>query len=133
VLDKEQAAARRGLFMIDASRGFMKDGNKNRLRDRDIHQIVDVFRRQSDIPGYARLVPFSEIERNEYNLNIPRYIDGSEAEDRHDLIAHLHGGIPGRDIDALAAYWRVFPGLRGDLFAPTAGKGTARRGFRPGR
>ncbi|MDV7390825.1 type I restriction-modification system subunit M, partial [Arthrospira platensis SPKY1] len=123
VLDKEQAAARRGVFMIDASRGFMKDGNKNRLRDRDIHQIVDAFRRQTDTPRYARLVPFSEIERNEYNLNIPRYIDGSEAEDRHDLIAHLHGGIPGRDIDALAAYWRVFPALRGDLFAATEREG----------
>lgn len=118
VLDKEQAAARRGIFMIDASRGFMKDGNKNRLRGRDIHQIVDAFRRQTDTPGYARLVPFSEIEQNDYNLNIPRYIDGSEPEDRHDLTAHLHGGIPQRDIDALGDYWRVLPALRDDLFAP---------------
>jgi len=133
VLDKEQAAARRGVFMIDASRGFMKDGNKNRLRGRDIHQIVDAFRRQTDTPGYARLVPFREIEQNDYNLNIPRYIDGSEPEDRHDLTAHLHGGIPQRDIDALAPYWRVFPALRGDLFAPTERAGFRRTGYSAAR
>ncbi|MCI0580246.1 MAG: type I restriction-modification system subunit M [Chloroflexi bacterium] len=123
VLDKEHAATRTGIFMIDASRGFMKDGNKNRLRSRDIHQIVDVFNRQLAVPRYARLVPFSEIEQHEYNLNIPRYIDSSEPEDIHDLTAHLCGGIPQRDIDALGHYWRVFPTLRDDLFAPAEREG----------
>lgn len=118
VLDKADAAARQAIFMIDASKAFMKDGNKNRLRERDIHKIVDVFNNQLELPGYARLVPFSEIEANEYNLNIPRYIDSSEAEDRHDLTAHLNGGIPQADIDDLNAYWQVFPTLRRTLFGP---------------
>ena len=116
VLDKEGAAARTGIFMIDASKGFMKDGPKNRLRHQDIHKIVDVFNRQLQIPKYSRLVPLAEIEANDYNLNIPRYIDSSEPEDIQDLTAHLCGGIPDRDIDALNAYWEVFPSLRAKLF-----------------
>ncbi|MFJ5470142.1 type I restriction-modification system subunit M [Pectobacterium carotovorum] len=118
VIDKEHAHSRKGIFMIDASRGFIKDGNKNRLRSRDIHRIVDVFNHQRSVPGYSRMVPLSEIagEQNDYNLNIPRYIDGGEPEDLHDLAAHLQGGIPARDVDALQDYWRVFPALRGVLF-----------------
>ena len=120
MIDKEDAATRTGIFMVDASRGFRKDGAKNRLRERDIHRIVDVFNDQRDTPGYARMVPLDEIasEANDYNLNIPRYIDSGEPEDLHDLGAHLHGGIPDRDIDALDRYWKVFPGLRRALFAP---------------
>jgi type I restriction enzyme M protein len=118
VLDKAGAAERQGLFMVDASRGFMKDGNKNRLRSQDIHKIVDVFNTQTAHPRYSRWVPLEEIEKNDYNLNIPRYIDASEPEDIHDLAAHLSGGIPNGDLDALAAYWRVFPQMRADLFAP---------------
>jgi type I restriction enzyme M protein len=125
VLDKAGAANRTGIFMIDASRGFVKDGNKNRLRSRDIHQIVTVFNQQLTVPRYARLVDLSEIEANEYNLNIPRYIDSSEPEDRHDLSAHLHGGIPQADIDDLDDYWRVFPRLRQALFAPDGRSGYA--------
>lgn len=116
VIDKENAHTRKGIFMADASKGFMKDGNKNRLRAQDIHKIVDVFTHQRELPGYSRMVALSEIAANDYNLNIPRYIDSSEAEDLHDLSAHLQGGIPNRDIDALAAYWRVFPSLRHTLF-----------------
>ena len=118
VIDKENSHARTGIFMIEASKGFLKDGNKNRLRAQDIHQIVDVFNRQRELPGYARMVPLAEIAdpANDYNLNIPRYIDSSEAEDLHDLDAHLNGGIPDRDIDALGAYWTVFPSLRDALF-----------------
>lgn len=118
VLDKSQASDKRPLFMIDASKGFIKDGNKNRLRERDIHKIVDVFTRQEDIPGYARLVKFDEIKRNDFNLNIPRYIDGSEPEDLQDIEAHLKGGVPNRDIDALSAFWDVMPTLRRTLFGP---------------
>ena len=118
VIDKEGAYVRSGIFMIDASRGFLKDGNKNRLRAQDIHKIVSVFNAQTELPRYSRMVPFSEIAdtANTYNLNIPRYIDASEPEDLHDLGAHLKGGIPDTDIDALNDYWKVFPTLRNALF-----------------
>ncbi len=125
VIDKESAVGRPGIFMIDASKGFRKDGAKNRLRERDIHRIVDVFNGQKETPGYARMVPLAEIasEVNDYNLNIPRYVDSSEPEELHDLTAHLHGGIPNRDIDALGAYWKVFPALRQRLFSPNGREG----------
>lgn len=116
VLDKTGSTARKGVFLIDASKGFIKDGNKNRLREQDIHRIVDTFNGQYEEEKYARLVPMAEIEANDFNLNIPRYIDTSEAEDLQDIDAHLHGGIPERDIDALQAYWQVMPKLRGALF-----------------
>lgn len=116
VLDKAGSADRKGVFLIDASKGFIKDGNKNRLREQDIHRIVDTFNGQYEEEKYARLVPMAEIEANDFNLNIPRYIDTSEAEDLQDIDAHLHGGIPERDIDALQAYWHVLPNLRGALF-----------------
>ncbi|WP_397533890.1 type I restriction-modification system subunit M [Roseateles sp.] len=117
VLDKEGAAGRKGIFMMDASKGFVKDGNKNRLREQDIHKIVDTFTRQLEVPKYARLVPVAEIEGNDHNLNLPRYIDSTEPEDLQDIEAHLKGGIPLRDIDGLSAYWKVFPGVRQALFA----------------
>ncbi|BBO33185.1 N-6 DNA methylase [Lacipirellula parvula] len=81
VIDKENAAARKGVFLIDASKGFIKDGNKNRLREQDIHKIVDAFHNQIEIRGYSRLVDLDEIKRHEFNLNLPRYVDGAEAED----------------------------------------------------
>ena len=120
VLDKHDASARTGIFMIDASRGFEKDGPKNRLRPRDMHQIIDAFTRQAEIPRYSRLVPIAEIAdpNNDYNLNIPRYIDSSEPEDIQDLHAHLTGGIPNRDLDALQPCWDAFPSLRATLFSP---------------
>lgn len=117
VLDKEGAAGRKGIFMMDASKGFVKDGNKNRLREQDIHKIVDTFTRQLEVPKYARLVPVAEIEGNDFNLNLPRYIDSTEPEDLQDIEAHLKGGIPLRDIDGLSSYWKVFPGVRQALFA----------------
>ncbi len=123
VLDKEQAEQRRGVFMIDASKGFVKDGNKNRLREQDIHKIVDVFKRQLTVPKFSRFVPFDEIEANEHNLNIPRYIDSQEAEDIQDLPAHLLGGIPNRDIDDLDRYWQVYPSLRRELFRANGREG----------
>jgi type I restriction enzyme M protein len=123
VLDKENAHSRKGIFMVDASKGFMKDGNKNRLRHQDIHRIVDTFTKQLEVGRFARMVSFAEIEKNDFNLNIPRYIDSSEPEDLHDLTAHLNGGIPNGDIDALDAYWQVFPTLRKSLFVPSVRKG----------
>ena len=116
VIDKEDAQSRKGIFMIDASRGFMKDGPKNRLRSMDIHKIVDVFNKRLDIPKYARMVSYSEIEQNEFNLNLPRYIDSQTPEDRQDIAGHLQGGIPASDVDALERYWAVFPELRHSLF-----------------
>ncbi len=117
VIDKENAHSRRGIFMLDASKGFIKDGNKNRLRDCDIHKIVDTFNRCDDSdPRYARMVGLDEIEKNEYNLNLPRYIDSSEAEDRQDIEGHLQGGIPEADVAALHAYWKICPSLKAALF-----------------
>lgn len=118
VIDKEHAQARESIFMVDASKGFIKDGNKNRLRSQDIYKIVEVFTKQLEQPRFSRMVPLSEIVANDYNLNIPRYIDSSEPEDLHDLSAHLQGGIPKRDIDALERYWQIFPSIRATLFKP---------------
>ncbi|WP_250631268.1 type I restriction-modification system subunit M [Rhodoflexus caldus] len=120
VLDKEDAHKRTHIFMIDASKSFKKDGNKNRLREQDIHKIVDTFNNQLEIPKYSRLIPITEIAdpKNDYNLNIPRYIDSQEAEDIQDIEAHLLGGIPKRDIDALENYWKVYPTLKSVLFKP---------------
>ena len=128
VLDKENATVRRGIFMIDASKGFIKDGNKNRLREQDIHKIVDIFNRQIDIPRYSRMVLLSEIAdaRNEFSLNLPRYIDSTEPEDLQDIDGHLRGGIPERDLDALAAYWAVLPAVRASLFEFAGRAGYAR-------
>jgi type I restriction enzyme M protein len=118
VLDKENAAARKGIFMIDASKGFIKDGNKNRLRAQDIHKIVDIFTRQVELPRYSRMVPLAEVSdpKNDFNLNLPRYIDSTEPEDLQDIEGHLRGGIPERDIDALDRYWQVIPKVRATLF-----------------
>ena len=116
VIDKADAHTRKGIFMIDAGKGFMKDGPKNRLREQDIHQIVDVFTKRLDILKYSRMVSFEEIEKNEFNLNIPRYIDSQEPEDLQDIEGHLKGGIPKADVDALSSYWTVCPKLRRTLF-----------------
>ena len=122
VVDKEHATARKGIFMIDASQGFVKDGNKNRLRDQDIHKIVDAFSRLAEIKKFSRMVPLSEISdpKNDFNLNLPRYIDSTEPEDRQNIDAHLRGGIPIGDIDDMAKYWDVFPDVRKALFEPAA-------------
>ena len=129
VLDKEGAAQRKAIFMIDASKGFKKEGPKNRLREQDLHKIVDVFTRQDESdPRYARHVPVSEIAapKNDYNLNLPRYIDSTEREDLQDIDGHLNGGIPVWDIDGdaekqvkgLADYWKIMPAMRAALFQP---------------
>jgi type I restriction enzyme M protein len=120
VIDKEGAAERDAVFLLDAADGFAKDGAKNRLRARDIHRIIDVFTRQIEIEGYSRLVPIAEIAEagNDFNLNLPRYIDPGEPDDLQDLDGHLNGGVPDHDLDLLADFWVAFPGLRGDLFQP---------------
>ena len=119
VIDKEHAQARKAIYMVDAAQGFIKDGPKNRLRERDIHRIVDACSQfdESD-PRFARLVGMAEIEKNDYNLNLSRYIDSAEPEDIQDLSGHLHGGIPQRDVEALQPYWDVCPQLQPALFHP---------------
>jgi type I restriction enzyme M protein len=119
VINKTGAAERSGIFMIDASHDFVKDGNKNRLRERDIYKIVTTFRQQITENKYSRFVPISEIcGKNDYNLNIPRYIDSSEREDLQSIEAHLHGGIPDYDVDGMAPYWNIFDNLKSTLFTP---------------
>jgi type I restriction enzyme M protein len=117
-IDKENAQSRKAIFMIDASKGFVKDGNKNRLREQDIRKITDVFNAQEVEAGYSKVVSIASIEENEFNLNIPRYIDGQEKEDIQDIDAHLNGGIPDVDIAALNKYWKVYPTLKADLYKP---------------
>lgn len=113
VLDKSEAETRNGIFMIDASKGFIKDGNKNRLRECDIKKIVDTFNNQIEIPKYSRFVPLDEItDKNAYNLNIPRYIDSQDAEDIQDIRAHLEGGIPNFNIEELKEYWNAFSSVK---------------------
>lgn len=118
IIDKEDAGNRDSIFMIDASKGFIKDGNKNRLREQDIHKIVDTFNNQLQTSKFSRLIPIAEIAdlKNDYNLNIPRYIDSQEEEDIQDIEAHLLGGIPKRDIEALEKYWKVYPTLKSTLY-----------------
>jgi type I restriction enzyme M protein len=118
VVDKQDAHTRKGIFMLDASAGFMKDGPKNRLRSQDIHKIVDAFNKRLEVPKYARMVSVEEIEKNEFNLNLPRYIDSQEPEDLQDIEGHLNGGIPNRDIEAMEKYWSICPNLRAALFQP---------------
>lgn len=116
IIEKSEAAGRKGVFMIDAKSGYIKDGAKNRLREQDIRRIVDVWQMQRDVPHFARFVPMEEIERNDYNLNIPRYVSAPDTEILQDIDAHLYGGLPKHDIDQLATYWDVCPSLRADLF-----------------
>ena len=119
IMDKSDADERKGIFMIDASHDFIKDGSKNRLRERDIYKIVTTFNQQiTDDPKYARFVPMDEIKiKNDYNLNIPRYIDSSTPEDLQDIDAHLHGGIPAADVESMGKYWALFPKLKEKLFS----------------
>jgi type I restriction enzyme M protein len=128
VLDKENAIGREGVFMIDASKGFIKDGNKNRLREQDIHRIVDTFAKQAEVPRYARMVTLEEIAdpKNDFDLSLPRYIDSTEPEDLQDIDGHLRGGIPECDLDAFGAYWKVLPTVRGVLFESAGRPGYAR-------
>lgn len=119
IIDKSDADERQGIFMIDASHDFIKDGNKNRLRERDIYKIVTTFNQQiTSDPKYARFVTNNEIKiKNNYNLNITRYIDSTVPEDLQDIDAHLNGGIPAVDVDSMEKYWTLFPNLKNKLFS----------------
>ena len=114
--EKTEVVSGGNVFMIDASKYFIKDGNKNRLREQDIHKIIDTFTKRLEIAHYSRQVSLQEIVAQDYNLNLPRYIDNGEREDIQDLNAHLYGDIPVADIDDLADFWQVFPQLKNELF-----------------
>lgn len=121
LLNKKGAADRKGIFFIDAKDGFMKDGAKNRLREQDVKRIVDTWNARRNVPHYARFVPMEEIcDKNDYNLNIPRYIAAADTEVQQDIDAHLHGGIPAHDIEQMADFWEACPTLKGHLFTPIA-------------
>lgn len=115
ILDKQEASNRKGIFMIDAKDGFVKDGNMNRLREEDIQRIVDTWEAWVDVPHYARFVPQEEIEKNDYNLNIPRYIEARDTEIVQNIEAHLKGGLPKHDIEQLSNYWDALPTLKDEL------------------
>ena len=119
IIDKKNAMDAKGIFMIDAKDGYAKDGNKNRLREMDIRRIIDAWEKHEDIPHFARFVPFEEIhsEKNNFNLNIPRYIAPEDKEVLQDITAHIHGNIPAHDVEqTLAHYWNSCPSLLSELF-----------------
>ena len=109
------------VLIIDASKGFIKDGKSNKLRASDIKRVTDTVIARIDVPKYARKVSREEIRQNDYNLNIPRYVDSSDKPESWDIYATMFGGIPENEIDELAAYWQAFPGLRRDLFEQKEG------------
>lgn len=119
ILDKENARARKGVFIIDASKDFKKDGNKNRLRDQDVQKMIDTFNALKEIPYYSKMVSLEEISANDYNLNIPRYITAKQ-ESEKDLFAltnsHKASYLPKNEIKAYAPYFRVFKELKNTLF-----------------
>lgn len=117
IIDKEDAETREGIFLIDASRGFKKDGSKNRLREQDIEKIVQTFINREEIPGYSCFVKYSDVlEKNGGNLNIPRYIQKIDDILPQNIAAHLKGGIPGTDVDSLKKLWSIAPALKQEIF-----------------
>lgn len=104
------------VLFIDASRGFVKEGKNNKLRASDIRRIADTVRYRRNTPRYSRTVSLGEIRQNDYNLNIPRYVDSSEAGENYDLYASMFGGIPLHELETLEEYWEIFPSLKSELF-----------------
>ena len=118
VMVLKQHRANDDVLIIDASKGFVKDGKQNKLRACDIKKIADTVRCRKEIQGFSKKVSREEIRQNGYNLNIPRYVDSSEAAEQYDIYATMFGGIPNAEIDALQKYWEALPSLRSDLFLP---------------
>lgn len=116
VIDKENAPDRKGIFMINANEGYAKDGPKNRLREQDIKRIADVWNEQKEVAHYSHFVTYEEIEKNDFNLNLPRYIEAEDHEVVQDIDAHLHGGVPQHDLDQLSHIWAACPTLQSALF-----------------
>jgi len=110
----------------------MKDGPKNRLREQDLRRMIDTYTNRQECPGYSRMVPMSEIQKNGYNLNIPRYIDGGDTEVRQDIFAHLNGGIPQEEIDAMPEFRQGFAGIKSAIFSPSQNPGYSLCNLAPG-
>lgn len=104
------------VLIIDASKGFAKEGKNNKLRASDIRRIADTVRERRTTPKYSRVVSREEIRANDYNLNIPRYVDSSEATESYDIYASMFGGIPEDELGSFDQFWRVFPSLKDELF-----------------
>lgn len=107
------------ILIIDASKGFVKEGKNNKLRESDIKKIVDTFKNRLSIDKYSKVVSRDEIRQNEYNLNIPRYVDSSEKAEGWDIYALMFGGIPENELRNYNEYWNAFPTLRDDLYSKT--------------
>lgn len=116
----KQKRANTDVLIVDASKGFVKEGKNNKLRASDIKRIVDVVTRRESVDKYSKVVSRDEIRANDYNLNIPRYVDSSEVAESWDIYASMFGGLPISEIDELKEYWRAFPALRSALFESTS-------------
>ena len=128
VLRKERAAGDDGVLVVDASKHFVKEGKNNKLRASDIRRVVDAVTANATVDGFSRLVGIDEIRANDYNLNIPRYVDSSEAPESWDIFATMFGGVPKSEVDGLARYWEAWPSLKGELFADEGGSCLSPRG-----
>lgn len=124
VLNKAGAADRKHVLFINADREYREGKAQNHLRPEDIDKIVHAYRAGQDIPAYARRVPMAEIAAEDYNCNIRRYVDNAPPPEPHDVRAHLHGGVPLREVEALAHFWQNYEGLRENCFVPRAGDAT---------
>lgn len=113
---KKESKKSNDILIIDASKGFIKVGNKNQLRASDIKKITDTVINKEEIERYSRVVSIEEIRQNDYNLNIPRYVDSSEPAESWDIYSLMFGGIPKKEIESLSKYWEAFPNLKNELF-----------------
>ena len=104
------------ILVVDASKHFVKEGKNNKLRASDIKRIVDAVTSGESVEGFSRLVPKDEVRANDYNLNIPRYVDSSDHTDEWDVYASMFGGVPAAEADALQKYWNAWPSLKESLF-----------------
>jgi type I restriction enzyme M protein len=120
VMNKKGATARKHVLFINADREYREGKAQNYLRPEDISKIVHAYRQRKDVPAYARLVPVTEIATEDYNCNIRRYVDNAPPPEPHDVRAHLHGGVPVVEIDALSHFWQNYAGLRARVFLPRA-------------
>lgn len=121
VMNKASAAERKDVLFINADREYREGKAQNFLRPEDMAKIVDVYRRRQDVPGYARVVPIAEIEAEEFNCNIRRYVDNAPPLEPQDVRAHIHGGVPVAEVEVLERFWRNYNGLREACFAPRTG------------
>jgi type I restriction enzyme M protein len=118
VMNKKDAASRKHVFFINADREYREGKAQNFLRPEDISKMVHAYRERKNVEGYARLVPVSEIAAEDFNCNIRRYVDNAPPPEPHDVRAHLHGGVPVVEIDALTHFWKNYPGLCERVFVP---------------